>query len=150
MVPPRELIVLVIRIALGGTFVFSGTVKLFDLGGFASNLAVWGFDWGMFSIIVVVLISLIELMAGICLMLGLLIKTASSVLGALVLLFIAVIIPQVTVGSVIDCGCFGSVLERKVDALLLLSDFVLLGAAAIVYSREHHSYSLQAFLQGLF
>ncbi|MBI4811292.1 MAG: DoxX family protein [Ignavibacteriales bacterium] len=144
--PIRDYTVLILRILLGSLFVFSGSAKLFNLNEFAKSIIEFGFTWGSFPYILSVLITLIELIAGVCLVLGLWIKMTSGVLMGLLLLFIAVIIPQIAVGNVIDCGCFGPLADSKVDVTLIIRDVFLSILTFILFNQNKSRFSLDSLI----
>jgi uncharacterized membrane protein YphA (DoxX/SURF4 family) len=111
-----SIILAIIRVALGGLFVFAGSMKLFGPGA-TPNQSMIDFSASVnaFKILPPQLIEpaawtipWIEIIAGAMIIAGLWTRSASLALGALVGAFIYAIRMALDSGNVdIDCGCFG-------------------------------------------
>ncbi|MES2995667.1 MAG: DoxX family protein [Verrucomicrobiota bacterium] len=105
-----EKIALVLRVALGAWFLYSGGEKIFgsgldqftqDVGNYKMVAAPW-------DAIVAYIVPWLEIIAGVCLMLGLVRKGAILVTTGLVLMFATAIGWAWAHGLEISCGCRGS------------------------------------------
>jgi len=133
---------LLLRIFIGGLFILSGISKLLDISAFVK--VVHEFDVLPDFLIPVFSISLpiVELLAGICAVIGLFIRPALLFIMMMLMAFIAVIIPNLGSEDVIsECGCFGGLLKSEVGIDLLIRDIVLLVLSIIIYSFKEHSIS---------
>ncbi len=104
-----DLIRLILRVVLGGLFIFSGVMKLRDPGMFA--FAVKGFRLGVPEHIVIVLafaIPWIEVLAGLGLVFGLGTRASAVVIAGMMAGFIAGIISLLQRHLDVNCPCFGS------------------------------------------
>ena len=102
-------VALVLRVLLGAWFVYAGGVKIFGAGleGFVTDIANYKLVSPELTVAVAYIIPWVEVVAGICFMLGILRKGAWWAMLGLVLAF------TVSVGSAwwrgldISCGCLG-------------------------------------------
>ncbi|MBI5476810.1 MAG: DoxX family membrane protein [Ignavibacteriales bacterium] len=126
-------LIAVIRIILGVVFSLSGIIKLLNPTNFYNSLR--GFNVLPEPLVVpfALMISTVELLAGVMMVAGLWIKFASFVISILLLVFIAAIIPIIISGDIVGCGCFGSIVEEKVDVYLILRDVIFLIFSLVVY-----------------
>ncbi len=92
-------------VLLGGIFLWSGVTKLIDLNSFVVIIEAYGLIPENWTMAVAVALSLLEIIAGIGLLLD--IPGAEAMTAALLVLFIAVLGYAVWMGLDIDCGCFG-------------------------------------------
>jgi uncharacterized membrane protein YphA (DoxX/SURF4 family) len=121
----NKYILLFFRLAVGGVFIWAGLLKIFDPLDFAQNIANYRIFSQSVSLFLALIIPWIEVICGLLLVLGIFRETASFMLSASLVVFLALIIVTLIRGLDIECGCFGS-LSRRVDYKLLLTDFVLL------------------------
>ncbi len=121
----NKYILLFFRLAVGGLFIWAGFLKIFDPLDFAQNIANYRIFPQSVSLFLALIIPWIEVICGLLLVLGIFRETASFILSASLVVFLALIIVTLIRGLDIECGCFGS-LSRRVDYKLLLTDAVLL------------------------
>lgn len=106
----------VVRIAIGILFIFSGYVKAIDPIGSAIKFGEYFEAFGMHflepgALVFGILLAVLELMIGLCFLLGLQMKLAS--LGALLFMAFMTILTLVLAitDAVEDCGCFGDAIK---------------------------------------
>lgn len=132
--------VLVMRLAVGSVFAFSGFVKAIDPWGvlykFEDYVAALGCDWlSPFLLFGAFAVSIFEFVLGVCLIVGAYrrFSTWSALLMMLVMtpltLWLAV------TGAVPDCGCFGEALVMS-NAATFLKNAVLL--AAVIFLMRYN------------
>jgi uncharacterized membrane protein YphA (DoxX/SURF4 family) len=94
----------VLRVGLGGIFIYAGVVKLFQTQAFAHSLA--QFDLLPDALVPVVALGLpaLELLAGLGLVLQ--VRGSLAVIFSLLLIFLAVLGYAILLDLDIDCGCF--------------------------------------------
>lgn len=109
MISKTQIAALILRVCLGLWFTYSGGLKLFAIGldRFTRDVSNYQIVGPPFDAIAAYTVPWVELVAGICLMLGLLRRGALLAIGGLVAVF------SVAVGSAwvrqldISCGCHG-------------------------------------------
>jgi len=121
----NKYILLFFRLAVGGVFIWAGLLKIFDPLDFAQNIANYRIFSQSVSLFLALIIPWVEVICGLLLVSGVFRETASFILSASLVVFLALIIVTLIRGLDIECGCFGS-LSRRVDYKLLLTDAVLL------------------------
>jgi uncharacterized membrane protein YphA (DoxX/SURF4 family) len=121
------------RWALGAVFVYAGTVKLMDPGGFATVISRYGMAPEFLIPVAALGLPTLELVAGAGLLLDL--KGSLSAIFAMLLLFAAVLWFGALNGLDIDCGCFSSSELAEQDSLrqALHRDLIMLAAAVYLY-----------------
>ena len=113
------------RLLLGGVFIWTGLLKIIDPLEFAQSIANYRIFPRWLVFLLALILPWIELICGVCLILGLFQETSTVILSGLLISFLIIIILTIFRGIDIDCGCFGA-FSRKVDFRLLLTDAVLL------------------------
>ena len=116
---------LFLRIVLGGLFIYAGWLKLFDMQGFMK-------DTGHYRIlphdllpITAIILPAIEVITGICLILGLLMDGALTITTGLIVVFLIAIESAIIRKLDIYCGCFGTSDAELIGINVLLRDFLL-------------------------
>lgn len=122
------------RLIVGGVFVFAGVVKLLDPVEFAQDIANYQafpyWTWNLAAAVVPV----IEILAGLAVLIGFKRRAGALVLGSLTLAFIGLILSVIVRDIDLSCGCFGEATEAsEVGWPLLLRDVGLLVAIAAAY-----------------
>lgn len=120
-----EKLAIVLRVLMGGWFVFTGGVKIFDTGldAFVTDIENYKLVSPHLAVAAAYIIPWVELVAGICFMLGILKKGAWWAMLGLVLAF------TVSVGSAwwrgldISCGCLGG--TQKISYWKKAAEFAL-------------------------
>ncbi len=132
-----------VQIALGLFFVVAALPKLVDPPSFAHMIYNYRLVPGGFVNIFALVMPWLELLAGVALVLGIWTRTSATLVGALLLVFVAAISLNLARGNAIDCGCFDvtaanrSVAERLADMrLVVLRDVGMLTMVAqILWAR---------------
>ncbi len=121
----KETIPLILRVLMGAWFVYAGGLKIFGSGldGFVVDIENYKLVTGGLAVAAAYIIPWVEVVAGICFMLGILRKGAWWAMLGLVLAF------TVSVGSAwwrgldISCGCLGS--DEKISYWKKAAEFAL-------------------------
>jgi len=96
---------LVLRLVVGGVFVFAGALKLADPAAFAMAIDGYGMvSWSTAKLLAHVL-PVVEIVSGLGVILD--IRGALALIVAQLLVFVGVVGWAVHLGLNVDCGCFG-------------------------------------------
>lgn len=103
----REWLGLLARLVVGGVWIVAGAIKLPDPAQSVSAVRAYQLLPGNLAQPVGQLLPVIEIVIGLCLVLGLLTRWAALASAVLFVLFIIGISSAWARGITIDCGCFG-------------------------------------------
>lgn len=123
---------IVLRLFLGGMFVYAAWSKVLEPAGFAMSVRGYKLIPFAFSNLFALGVSWTELVAGIMLILGILPRKAAGALAILLVMFIVAITTTLVRGMVVDCGCFGSEGGSSTSWLLIVRNVALLAAAYLI------------------
>jgi putative oxidoreductase len=122
----KELFHLVLRVGLGGLFLYSGGMKLFGTGldSFVKDVDNFHIVSSLYSVFIAYSLPWLELFVGVFLLLGFFTKAAASWALLMTLVFIIAIASAWIRGIDLHCGCFGKSTESvnypsKMMALLI-------------------------------
>ncbi|MCM2356907.1 MAG: DoxX family membrane protein [Geobacteraceae bacterium] len=124
-----------LRLALGGVFLYAGAVKIGDLSGFAGDIAAYRLLPHFGNYLAAAVIPWLEALCGVLLITGWRVRGAASLIMALTLVFMAALASVLVRGLDIDCGCFRHG-GAKTSAWTALGRDSLLLAATIVLLRK--------------
>jgi putative oxidoreductase len=142
--PPQ--LVCIVRFILGLVFLYASVGKILDPKAFAENLIAYRiFDSPQMLKYVAVTLPWIEWICGICLILGVFVRSVSALATLLLITFLAGMISALLRGLEIHCGCFGSP-QETIGAFSLLRDGFFCLVSLIVLLSPVDPYSLQGFL----
>lgn len=130
----RKEVILLLRLIVGGIFVYASIDKILHTNAFA--IAVRSYQIlpvGVTNLFAIVL-PWSELFAGLLLITGLFTRKAAGAILMMLIVFIAALSVVLVKGLVIDCGCFSTDGHMPVDYLLIVRN-ILLAAACIVIMR---------------
>ncbi|MBF0574217.1 MAG: DoxX family membrane protein [Desulfamplus sp.] len=96
----------IIRITLGGVFLYSGLLKITDLLSFSTVIHAFGLVPREIGGVTALFVSSAELIAGMGLVLD--IKGSLTAVFSMLIMFMLVLLYGILMGFDIDCGCFGS------------------------------------------
>jgi len=122
-----------IRVLMGGIFIYSGAVKLLDVKGFARMIS--SYDLVPDQLLAPVAIGLpgLELLAGIGILFE--ISGALSAIFAMLLMFCSILWYGILKDLDIDCGCFSTAELKGQNSLrqALYRDFVMIAGCCYLY-----------------
>jgi uncharacterized membrane protein YphA (DoxX/SURF4 family) len=125
----------VLRLVVGGIFVYAGVVKILDPAGFATDVA----NYRVLPLVLVNFVAItlpwVETVVGILMVMGFWLPGSALVITGLMGVFLAAIGQALARGLDIRCGCFGTIEGGKMDALTLVRDIALFVCAAWLYWR---------------
>lgn len=129
-------VVWLLRIVVGGTFIFSGFTKVVDPWGFVFKiqdyLSVWGIDflWREVIFFFAIGVSIVEFCSGVMVLTGCLRKASVQILAVLMTFMLPLTAYIAIASPVPDCGCFGDALVISNTATFIKN---LILTAAIIY-----------------
>lgn len=129
----NRLVLLVVRLIVGGVFLYAGWLKARDPGAFIRDL--WGYrmlpDSAAYA--VAAFVPYLEIVAGLALIAGRQRQGAHLLLGAMLVVFIVAVGAAWARGLDIACGCFGASPEgaRADYPWLIGRDLALLAGVAL-------------------
>ncbi len=125
----------VCRLALAAVFILAAVQKLRDPYSFAASIYAYRVAPPVLATIGGVIMPVIEIVASLALVTGLLWRGGASVLGGLLLIFIAALFQAILRGIDIDCGCFGKG-SSPVSFWLIARNYGLLILALFLLVRD--------------
>ena len=117
---------------MGGVFIAASVPKILDPAGFSRNIFHYEILPGNLVNAVAITLPWIELLVGICLVVGFRLRGAALVAIASMVIFTAAMSSALARGLNIDCGCFKTS-GTPLGPERILGDLVLLAAAVLIY-----------------
>jgi putative oxidoreductase len=118
-----------LRLAVGGVFVYAGAMKILHPQLFAHEIDQYGLLPHAGINLLAITLPWVELAAGLVLVLGVWVRAGALVVTGLSIVFLLAIISVLARGLKIKCGCFGTVGESFIGPWNLVLDILLLAAA---------------------
>jgi len=131
-----RLLSFVLRLLLGGAFVFAATLKIFDPASFANDIAHYRLVPHLWINFIAITLPWVELTAGLALIFGFWRRASALVLLALTVVFLIAISQAIARGLDIRCGCFGTIGAGQIGWRNLAIDGALMAMAAWLVWRE--------------
>ncbi|MCX8160235.1 MAG: DoxX family membrane protein [Candidatus Saccharicenans sp.] len=110
-----------LRFIVGGVFIWAAVTKIADPLAFAQDVRNYRLVGQALSFLTAIILPWVELIAGICLIIGIFPRSAALMISVLLLFFIILVAVTMLRGIDVDCGCFGT-FSRKADLWLILED----------------------------
>lgn len=134
----EKVIVSMLRLIVGGVFIYAGALKVIDPARFAKDVD----NYHLLPPGVVAAVALylpwLEILCGLALAIGVLRVGATLLLGGMLVAFIVALSSAWARGLDINCGCFGHGASKSNYPLALPLDAVLLAALCISAWRSAH------------
>ena len=133
-----KIILLLLRLALGGVFIYAGALKIVDAQGFARDIHHYQLTPWIVSMLAAVYLPWLEFLAGFALILRRLPLGTTLALVFMNAVFLVALSTAWARGLDISCGCFGKE-EHNIQTQfpqLFLRDAALLAAAIILFIVE--------------
>ncbi len=127
--------VVLVRLVLGGVFLYAGFVKIADPQAFAGTIAAYRILPYFGNYLAAAVIPWLEAICGLLLITGWRSRAAASCVTLLTLVFMAALASTLVRGLDIDCGCFRAGEEKTSAWTALARDALLLGGALVVLRR---------------
>ena len=128
----NKYLLLLFRLIVGFVFLYAGILKISDPEGFSDAIN----NYDLLPLISVnffaIILPWIELVAGLFLLFGVLVKENSFIITVLLIVFILAIVISLGRGLNIECGCFGTSSGTKVGIIKLVENIVLLSFSLLL------------------
>ena len=135
-------VVFVLRILLGGLFLFSAFDKVQHPNEFAIAVRAYKVLPVGLSNIFALLVAWSEVVAGVMLILGVMSRRAGGAIFILLVMFTVAIASTLVRGLVIDCGCFSNEGGSQTSYTSIIRNLFLLAATSIVIIYDRGLWSL--------
>lgn len=139
----RKNFIIIVRLALGGVFLYAGVIKIADPVAVAGSVAAYRILPYFGNYLAAAVIPWLEAICGLLLIAGRRTGGASAIILFLNLLFMAVLASALARGLDIDCGCFRQGGEKSSAWVALFRDCFFLAGAVILLRNETKRASLQ-------
>lgn len=124
-----------LRLLVGGLFVFSGGLKIADPAKFAHAVGNYRLVPHELINLVAILLPTVEFVAGSFLLAGVWLRAAALLITSLTAVFAVVIVSALARGLNIECGCFGTLGGKHIGMTNLAIDATLFCLAAFLTYR---------------
>ncbi|MFQ5511599.1 MAG: MauE/DoxX family redox-associated membrane protein [Candidatus Krumholzibacteriia bacterium] len=126
------IVLFVLRVLLGGLFLFSSLQKVQHPDEFAIAVRAYKLLPVSLSNVFALLVAWSEVLAGGMLILGLMTRKAAGAIFVLLVMFTVAIATTLIRGLAIDCGCFSNEGGSQTGFTLIIRNLFLLAASAIL------------------
>lgn len=126
----------ILRLVVGGAFVFAGVLKIADPAKFALDVSNYRLVPHELINLVAIVMPWIEVVAGSFVLAGIWLRAAALVITSLTVLFAVVIGSALARGLNIECGCFGTIGGKHIGLVNLAIDATLFCLAALLAWRS--------------
>jgi len=113
----NDYLTLLVRLALGGVFIYAAIYKILDPAQFAKTIWYYHIVPGQLINISALILPWLELLAGLALIVGAYYRGAVLWANILLIIFIAALASAVFRGISIDCGCFKAAAATNESAM---------------------------------
>ena len=139
------------RTVVGGIFLVSGLAKIADPVRFLLTLREFQLLPGTLESFLAVYLPWLEFLLGLCVVLGVLHRTASLMIAGLNGFFIIAIGSVMARGIVVDCGCFGLLadvlhLPDLADGKAIVRNLVLMGLCVQIFRSEALTGTVEGYI----
>lgn len=136
-----SIIILIARILIGGILIYASIDKIVDPGGFAGTIDNYRIiPFGLDNIMAIIL-PWLELIVGLCLIIGVFIDGAAFLVIIMMVVFISAITYAILSGYNIECGC-GLKPGELIGIQKIIEDITYLILAWMILKRPNHRFEL--------
>ena len=128
----RKYLALALRIALGGVFLYAGSLKIADPAAFAGSIAVYKLIPTFGNYLVSATLPWIEVLCGILIIIGYRLRAGAVLVLLMNLVFVVALTSAIIRGLDIDCGCFRQGGPKTSPWAALIRDLVLIAGTVVL------------------
>lgn len=132
---------LLLRLIVGGVFIWAAVTKIADPLAFAQDVRNYRLVGQTLSFLTAIVLPWVELIAGVCLVIGVFPRSSALLISSLLVFFIALVAITMLRGIDVDCGCFGT-FSRKADFWLILEDSIWLVMSLVLLFSPANNFCL--------
>jgi len=142
----RKEVILLLRLIVGVTFVYSSYDKVLHPHAFA--IAVRGYQIIPVSLsnLFTLAVAWAQLISGILLIVGLFTRQAAGAVFLLLGMFVVALVTVAVKGMVIDCGCFSSEGGSQTGPILIVRNVFFMAACVVIARYDRGEFSLQRLI----
>lgn len=122
----------ILRLLVGGGFVIAGALKIAAPAEFAVAVSNYRLLPAELIHLTAIVIPWLEVVAGLFILVGVWLRTASLIIVCMTFMFAAIILSALARGLNIECGCFGTVGGRHIGLVNLAIDLAFFCLAAVL------------------
>ena len=139
----RNTVILPLRLYIGVLFIYASIHKIEGPANFAETIASFEVlpHWSINGVAVV--LPWVEFWGGVCLLLGIFVRSNALVLGMLLIAFSVAALLNVLRGSNISCGCFLQDAGHAITGWTVARDVVWLVMTAAIFVLERRMFSFR-------
>lgn len=140
------------RCILGSVFTIAGITKIADPIGFFSTLMAFRLFHDLYLPLLTIILPWLELILGLMLLMGLMVRASALLLIILNILFSFFILSVVIRGMEIDCGCFGMLsnllhIPDQADLKAVIRDLIFAAMSLDLYHNKRTMFSLENYIR---
>jgi len=140
-----------VRLIVGGIFLISGLAKIADPVRFLLTLREFQLLPSALESFLAVYLPWLEFLLGLCIVVGILHRTASLMIAGLNGAFIIAIVSVMARGIEVDCGCFGLLadalhLPDMADGKAIVRNLVLMAMCLHIFRSEATGWTMERYL----
>lgn len=137
MVLRNKIFLLLLRLVVGGVFIWAAVTKIADPLTFAQDVSNYRLVGRTLSFLTAIILPYVELIAGLFLIVGIFPRASALLISGLLMFFIVLVAVTILRGIDVECGCFGT-FSRKADIWLIVEDTVwFIMALVLLFSPEN-------------
>lgn len=137
-------IILIARLVIGVVFIMFGMDKISAPKDFAMSIMKYEMMPVAFVNVFALILAWLEVIVGICMVLGVRIKANALIIGALNVMFMTAISYALIAGLNINCGCSAN--SKPISFYKLIEDGIYLALAVLVYMFPRREFTLEWFV----
>ncbi len=139
----NKYLILGARIVLGLVFIIASIDKIAFPDAFAANIQAYGLTPYPLVNLMALILPWLELICGIFLLTGVLVRSSAAIISALLVIFIVAIVIALVRDLKIDCGCFGKDHLTPIGWDRVLEDIGLLLLGIYLYFFPYPRFSVE-------
>jgi putative oxidoreductase len=143
----RDIVVTLLRVILGSLFIFVSIEKIADPAAFATSISAYRIVTGHSVLLIATLLPWIELLCGLGLLLGLLVRGSSLLALIMLSVFTIVVFSALWQGLDISCGCYTQdPAAERIGWSKVGENFLFILMSLAVYGRSELGFTLERLL----